>query len=148
MAGFPEQPVVPDAGGEGEYSLADACPDALRDVAAVVLEGELALERVVDRLDPLADPAELAEAWLLVLAVGADELRIKRGDDPLELLAGEALVGDDDLLAGEQPFAARWRRISWRRTASIVRPTILVGSTSKSAEGGSIPFTIGTFAVL
>src|SRR5439155_10558045 len=107
LAGFPEQPVVPDAGGEGEYSLANACPDALGDVAAVVLEGELALERVVDRLDPLADPAELAEAWLLVLAVGADELRIERGDDPLELLAGEALVGDDDLLAGEQPFAAR-----------------------------------------
>src|SRR5439155_951498 len=108
LAGFPEQPVVPDAGGEGEYSLANACPDALGDVAAVVLEGELALERVVDRLDPLADPAELAEAWLLVPAVGADELRIKRGDDPLELLAGEALVGDDDLLAGEQPFAARF----------------------------------------
>jgi hypothetical protein len=70
LAGFPEQPVVPDAGGEGEYSLANACPDALGDVAAVVLEGELALERVVDRLDPLADPAELAEAWLLVLRSG------------------------------------------------------------------------------
>src|SRR5712692_5795244 len=106
LSGFPEQPVVPDASGEGEYSLADACPDALGDVAAVVLEGELTLERVVDRLDPLADCAELAEPWLLVLAIGADEPRIKRGDDPLELLAGEALVGDDDLPAGEQPVAA------------------------------------------
>src|SRR2546430_17176789 len=106
LAGFPEQPVVPDAGGEGEYSLANAYPDALGDVAAVVLEGELALERVVDRLDPLADPAELAEAWLLVLAVGADELRLERGGDPLGLPAGAAPVGDEQLLPAEQPLSA------------------------------------------
>src|ERR1039458_5491493 len=81
LAGFPEQPVVPDAGGEGEYALADACPDTVGDVSAVVLEGELALGGVVDRLDPLPDSPEFPEARLLALAVGADERRVHAGDD-------------------------------------------------------------------
>src|SRR5918996_17262 len=105
-SGLPQHPAVPDAGSEGEYALADARPDALGDVAAVQLEGELALGGLADRLDPLADPAELAEPGLLVLAVRADECRVERGDDRLQLLAGEALVANDDLLAGEQSFAA------------------------------------------
>src|SRR5438132_6759676 len=103
---LPELPAVPDAGGEGEHALADAGPDTLGDVAAVSLEGELALGGLVDRLDPLADMAELAEARLLVLAVGAHELSVQGRDDLLELLAREALVGDDDLCAGEQPVLA------------------------------------------
>src|SRR5580693_3606448 len=106
FAGFPEQPVVPDAGGEGEYALADACPDPVGDVPAVLLEGELALGGVVDRLDPLAHPAEFAEPRLLALAVGADELRAQSGDGLLELLASEPLVGEDDLAALEQPLLA------------------------------------------
>ena len=73
-------PVVPDGGGEGEQALADACPDAFGDVCAVVFEGELAFEGVVDRLDPLAYGAELAEPCGFVFAVGADELRVKGGD--------------------------------------------------------------------
>jgi len=77
LACFPEQPVVPDAGGEGEYALTDACPDPLRDVPAVFLEGELALGGVVDRLDPLAHAPEFAKARLLALAVGADELGVQ-----------------------------------------------------------------------
>ena len=39
-------------------------------------------------------------------------------------------------------------RISDRRCASIVSPTIFVGSIVNSSAGGSIPFTSGTFAVL
>src|SRR5260221_13761123 len=81
LAGVPEQPVVPDAGGEGEEALADPGPDAFGDVAAVVFERELAFERVVDRLDPLAHSAELAEPFGFVFAVGADELRVQRRDD-------------------------------------------------------------------
>src|SRR6266702_1337874 len=106
LACFPEQPAVPHAGGEGEHALADARPYAFGDVAAVVLEGELALGGVVDRLNPLADGAELAQTRLLVLAVGADERGIQGGDDLLELRAREAPVGDDDLPAGEQALAA------------------------------------------
>src|SRR5664280_739934 len=86
---FPEQPAVPDAGGEGEYALADACPDSLGDVSAVILEGELALGGVIDRLDPLAD-----------------ERGVQASDGLLEFLTGEALVSDDDLTALKQPFAA------------------------------------------
>src|SRR6266545_3384377 len=80
-AGLPELPVVPDASGEGEYALADANPDACGDVTAVIFERELSLERVVDRLDPLAHAAERSEALALVLAVGADERGVQRGDD-------------------------------------------------------------------
>ena len=99
-SGFPERPAVPDAGGEGEYPLADAGPDAFGDVAAVVLERELALGGLVDRLDPLADAAELAEPGLLVFAVGADERGVQSRDCLLELGSGEAFVADDDLLPG------------------------------------------------
>src|SRR5271167_77174 len=106
LACLPEQPAVPDAGGEGEHALADPGPDPFGDVAAVVLEGELALGCLVGRLDPLADAAELSEARPLVLAVRADECRVKAGDDLLELPASEALVGDDDLPAREQLLAA------------------------------------------
>ena len=52
VAGFPEQPAVPDAGGEGEHALADPRPDSFGDVAAVVLERELALARDFVRLTP------------------------------------------------------------------------------------------------
>src|ERR1039458_543895 len=106
LVGLPEQPVVPDAGGEGEYALADPGPDSLGDVPAVVLEGELALGGVVDRLDPLAHAAEFAEARLLALAVGTDERSVEGGDGLLEFLAGEALVGEDDLSTLEQPLLA------------------------------------------
>ena len=39
-------------------------------------------------------------------------------------------------------------RISASRVASIVRPTIFAGSIVNRSGGGSIPCTIGTFAVL
>jgi hypothetical protein len=66
LAGVPEQPVVPDAGGEGEQALADAGPDAFWDVAAVVFEGELAFERVVGRRRAMqSDAAEAADGNLV-----------------------------------------------------------------------------------
>src|SRR5579864_1115077 len=92
---LPEQPVVPDAGGEGEDALADAGPDAFGDVGAVIFERELALGGVDDRFDPLAAAGELAMAGLFVIAVGAAQAEVQRGDDLLELAAGEAFVGDD-----------------------------------------------------
>jgi hypothetical protein len=42
-------------------------------VSAVVFEGKLAFEAVVDQFDPLANAAELAQPRLLVYAVAADE---------------------------------------------------------------------------
>src|SRR5918999_5527634 len=85
-AGLVGEPVVPNAGCECEHALADTGPDAVGGVGAVTLERELALEGVVDRLDPLADAAERAEAGLLALAVGAHELGAERVvDEALEL---------------------------------------------------------------
>jgi hypothetical protein len=89
-AGLVDLPVVPAAGGEREYAWADARPDVVGGVGAVAFERELALERVVDRLDPLADAAERAEARRFVAAVGTDQLRAERVvDELLELGAGE-----------------------------------------------------------
>src|SRR6266545_268246 len=105
-SGFPERPAVPDTGGQGEHSLTDPGPDAFGDVAAVEFQRELALGGLVDRLDPLADAAELAEPGLFVFAVGADEGGVQSRDCLLELAPGEAFVADDDLLAGEEPLAA------------------------------------------
>ena len=102
-AGLVGEPVVPAAGGEREYALADAGPDAVGGVGAVAFERELALEGVVDRFDPLADAAECAEAPWFVAAVGADEMGAERVvDELLKLGAGEPFVGDVDLLAVQQ----------------------------------------------
>ena len=73
----------------------------------MVLEPQLALEAVENGLDPLADAAELPEAGFFVLAVrphqvGAEVL----GDEPLEVPAGEALVGEDDLPVADQVVVA------------------------------------------
>src|SRR3954467_11843280 len=105
-AGLVGEPVVPDAGGEREHALADAGPDAVGGVSAVTLERKLALECVVDRLDPLPDATKRAEAGLLALAVGTDELGAERVvDEALELRPCESLVGDEDLLPVQQRAA-------------------------------------------
>jgi hypothetical protein len=62
----------------------------------------VAFEGVVDRFDPLADPAELPEPGLPVAAVGAQEGRIQAADRSLELSSGEPFVANDDLPAAEQ----------------------------------------------
>jgi hypothetical protein len=47
--------VVPDGGGEGEESLADAGGDALGFAAAVAFEIELGFEGLVDGFDDLSE---------------------------------------------------------------------------------------------
>src|SRR5215211_8516027 len=86
--------VVPEAGGEGQQSLRDAGDDAAERARPVALERELLLERLEDRLDPLPGAAERPEARLLVLAVGAHRAAAVVGDEPLEVAAREALVGE------------------------------------------------------
>ena len=67
----------------------------------VVLESELVFERVDDRLDSLAYPSDRRfRACCLVGSAGAEQDRAQFGDCGLELLAGEALVGDDELAGG------------------------------------------------
>src|ERR1041385_8251868 len=86
-------PVVPDGGGQGEQPLGDADVDATGSAATVAFEVELALEGVVDQLNPLADPADGSVAGWLVAAVWADQVQPKpRCDQVLELAPGEAFV--------------------------------------------------------
>src|ERR671932_2816253 len=111
-AGLTDLPVVPDAGREGEHALADPHPDTGEGATAMALERELALEGVDDRLDPLAQPSERAEAGLLVAPVGAHEPTAERGDELLELRAREALVADHGLAAGEGALEQRRRHLA------------------------------------
>jgi hypothetical protein len=86
---------VPDGGGHSQQPLGDAGVDDRGGAAAVAFQVELALEGVVDRFDPLADPADRAVARRLVAAVRADQVQpVADGDQVLELPPGEALVAD------------------------------------------------------
>src|SRR5438046_8861615 len=88
-------PVVPDRGGHGQQALGDAGVDAAGGSGAVAFQVELAFEGVVDRLDPLADPADGPMAGCLVAAVGTDHAQPEpAGDQVLELAPGEPLVAD------------------------------------------------------
>src|SRR5690349_23151332 len=90
-------PVVPDGGGHGEQALGDAGAEASSGAAAVAFEVELALEGVVDRFDPLPDPADGPVPGRLVAAVRADQAhRVPGGDQVLEVPPGEPLVPDQD----------------------------------------------------
>ena len=83
-------------GGHGQQPLGDPGVQALGGPAAVAFQVELAFEGVVDRLDPLPDPADRAVPGCLVLAVGADQVQPEPGGDQvLELAAGEPLVADE-----------------------------------------------------
>src|SRR5919197_3448009 len=87
-------PVVPDASSEGEQPLRHPRAKADHRVGAVALEPELVLELVEDRLDPLANAAERAEARALVATIGAKERPAQKRDELLDLGTGEPLVAD------------------------------------------------------
>src|SRR5215207_1016973 len=87
--------VVDEARGECEQAQGDAHADAFDGASAVAFECELALAGPEHRLDPLADRAERAVSVRLVLAVGAQEAGTEGAHELLELLAGEAFVGQD-----------------------------------------------------
>src|SRR5215471_8199428 len=101
-----DHPVVPDGSGHGQQPLGDADVDAGGGAAAVAFQVELALEGVVDRLDPLPDPADGAVPGCLVAPVRADQPQpVPGADQVLELPAGEALVADQGQ-PGPQRIAA------------------------------------------
>src|SRR3954447_16924598 len=94
-AWVPDVVVMDESGGEGEQPQCDADADAGDGAAAVAFERELALAGPDDRFDPLADGAQRAVVGRLVFAVGPQEAGVQAGHVRLELLAREALVGDD-----------------------------------------------------
>src|ERR1700747_3835866 len=63
-------PVVPDRGGHREQPLGDPGVEAFGGAAAVPFQVELAFEGVVDRFDPLPDPADRSVPGCLVAAAG------------------------------------------------------------------------------
>src|SRR3990170_1478696 len=109
------EPVMPATGCEREEALGDAGDEALQGAGAVSLERELVLAGVEDRLDPLPNPSERAEAGFLVTAVGTQHARSVRVDDLLELLAGEALVDDERLTGLERPLEEPERALALGR---------------------------------
>src|SRR5262249_59840563 len=88
-------PVVPDGGGQGQQPLGDAGEDAVGGVGAVAFQAELALEAVVDRFDPLAEPAEVAVPVRLVAAGGAQPMHAQGGDLGLHLAPRQGPVRPD-----------------------------------------------------
>src|SRR5688572_2931784 len=87
--------VVDESGGEGQQPERDADADAGDCAATVAFERELALAGPEHRLDPLTDGAQRAVAARFVLAVGSQQAAAETGHVLLELLAREALIGDD-----------------------------------------------------
>src|ERR1700747_3028003 len=77
--GFASGPVVPDAGGHGQQPLCDARVQAPGGPAAVAFQVELSLEGVVDRFDPLPDPADGPVPGCLVTPVRADQAQLVPG---------------------------------------------------------------------
>jgi hypothetical protein len=139
-----ELPVPPDASGQGQQPLGDADPDALDGMGAVAFQTELVFEGVEDRLDPLANAAQVAEPPRLISPVGADQPRLQLGDQLGEGAAGQAFVGQDnharaqDLLAGslvQQGFgdlAFPW--VGLARHQATGRPSGLASTYSLSPQ--------------
>jgi hypothetical protein len=82
--------------------LSDAGEHPVGGASAVLFQVKLSLEGLVDRLDPLADTAEVAVAVGLVLAVGPQELDTVGCGGGGEVFAGEALVCQHDLPVADQ----------------------------------------------
>ena len=89
------EPVVPYPGCESEHALSHSYGDPGAGSAAVLFEAELTLEGVVDGLDALANPAQLAMASSLIASIGPYESGSEFADGVLKLLAGVPLVGND-----------------------------------------------------
>jgi hypothetical protein len=103
-------PVVPDAGGgQGEQPLGDAGVEAPGGAAAMAFQVELAFEGVVDRFDPLPDPAGRGVAGCLVAAVRADELHPEAvAGQGFEVPAGQALSPIRMSPGRSAPVRAAW----------------------------------------
>ena len=131
LDGFAAGPVVPDAGGHGQQSLGGAGVDAFGGAAAVAFEVQLALEGVVDRLDPLPDPADRSVPGRLVAPVGADQVQAEAAaEQVLEVLAGEALVADEG-----QPRPQRAGAAAWASSSAAAWRSPILGSARHQATG-------------
>jgi hypothetical protein len=72
------RPVVPEAGGRGEQSQADAGAEAGEGAGAVALEPELAFAGPEDRFDPLAVPSPEALSTTMICLGDGSAFRADR----------------------------------------------------------------------
>ena len=84
--------------------MGDPDPDPGQGPAAVAFQAELVLEGVEGALDPLAPATELPMAAWFISPIRTQQGPAVSGDQLLERLAGEALVGQDQQ-PGPQPTA-------------------------------------------
>src|SRR5664280_1068290 len=91
--------VVPDGSSESKQSLQHPGHDALGSVSSVSFQVELAFQGFVDRLDELPEGLQEPRTGSRSLAFlgRSDESCALAGKEALELGAGVALVGQDDL---------------------------------------------------
>ena len=113
-------PVAPDRGGHRQEALSDAGEHPVGGASTVLFQVKLSFEGLVDRLDPLADTAEVAVAVGLVLAVGAQELDAVRCGGGCEVLTGEALVGS-------MTCPSRIKCWSWSSSAATTSRSPILG---------------------
>jgi hypothetical protein len=106
--------VVDESGGDGEQPERDTDADSCDGAAAVAFERELALAGPEHGLDPLADGTERAGAAIFITAVGAQKAGAEAGQMLLELLAGEALVGDYGVALQRDAFEHLGRDLAFR----------------------------------
>src|SRR5215210_9178104 len=93
-AGAAELVVERDGGGERGEAAGQPDAQVFKRAGAVALEREDVLAGLKDRLDALAQRREVRAAAGLVLAAGALDGRVQRGQLGLEVLAAEVLVAD------------------------------------------------------
>jgi hypothetical protein len=89
-------PVPPDRGGQREEPLRDPDIDTSKGASPVAFQPKLVLEGVEGALDPLAPATQRPVPVRLIGPVRPQQARAIAADQLLEILAGEALVGQDD----------------------------------------------------
>jgi hypothetical protein len=103
-AGLADVPVVPEAGGGGGRRRPNSGAEAREGGGAVALVSGLALAGPEGRFDGLAGESRRAGAGLLVAPVGTREGRSLVCDEAVEVVAREALVGDQRVAGERQPL--------------------------------------------
>src|SRR5215218_1817868 len=94
-----------DPGGQGGQPLGDPDSQAVDGVGAVAFQAELVFEGVEDGLNPLADPAQVAEPVRLITTVGTAQGGVQASHELVELPSRQPLVGQDDHARAQHPLA-------------------------------------------
>src|SRR5215471_18861461 len=126
-----DHPVVPDGSGHGQQPLGDADVDAGGGAAAVAFEIELALEGVVDRLDPLPDPADGPVAGVSSRRSG----RTRWSPKPLRSRSSKSWPAKPLSPMRVSPGRSAPVRAAWASRAAATSRSPILGSARHQATG-------------